>query len=490
MTQEILVNITPQETRVAVLDNGSLQEIHIERARARGLVGNIYQGEVVRVLPGMQAAFVEAGLARTAFLHASDITAGRQIAGDDPTQSDLIQHHLREQQRLQVQVIKDPIGSKGARLTTQITISSRTLVLLVDAPGVGLSARIEGADERERLKAIAGDLLGPASAHGCILRTAAEGADEATLARDWGYLQRLWQAIEKRSQTAQPATLLHADLPLKLRVLRDLMSATVERIQVDSQEALAAMREFAHAYLPDALACLQHYSGERPIFDLYAVEDEIQRALQRRVTLKSGGTLMIDQTEAMTTIDVNTGGYVGHRTLEETIFKTNLEAAQAISRQLRLRNLGGIIIVDFIDMEDAEHQRQVLRALEKGFEADHARVQISGVSPLGLVEMTRKRTRESLEHLLCSPCPQCAGRGFLKSAETLVHEIARAILREARQFETTRLLVLAPQEVVDRALGEESDSFAELETFIGKPIAFQAEPLYHAEQFDVVLMSS
>mgnify|MGYP000146601387 CR=1 FL=1 len=488
MTQEILVNITPQETRVAVLDNGSLQEMHLERSRSRGLVGNIYQGEVVRVLPGMQAAFIEAGLARTAFLHASDITAGRQVSGGSQADAALIQQCLREQQRLRVQVLKDPIGGKGARLTTQVTIPSRYMVLMVDAPGVGLSARIEGVAERERLKAIATGLLGESSPHGCILRTAAEGVDEKALARDWAFLQRLWQDIDKRSQTAQPATLLHADLPLNLRVLRDLMSASVERVRVDSNEALAGMREFAQAFLPDAVDCLEHYPGERPIFDLYAVEDEIQRALQRRVTLKSGGYLMIDQTEAMTTIDVNTGGYVGHRTLEETIFKTNLEAAQAIVRQLRLRNLGGIIIVDFIDMEDTEHQRQVLRALEKGFEQDYARTQISGVSALGLVEMTRKRTRESLEHLLCSPCPTCTGRGYLKSAETVVHEIARAILREARQFETTRLLVLAPQEVVDRALGEEGDSFAELEAFIGKPIAFQAEPLYHAEQFDVVLM--
>ena len=488
MSQEILVNLTPRETRVAVLDNGSLQEIHIERSRSRGLVGNIYQGQVSRVLPGMQAAFVDIGLERTAFLHASDIIAGHAMAGTEPEAQPPIQQRVREQQQLRVQVVKDPIGSKGARLTTQITIPSRYMVLLVDSPGVGISARIEGATERERLRELARQLMGPDGRHGCILRTAAEGVDEAALARDWAFLLRLRAAVEKRCEAAQPATLVHEDLPLMLRILRDLLSDDVERVRIDSHEGHSRMLEFSESFLPEARSRLAHYPGERPIFDLYGVEDEIQRALQSRVTLKSGGYLIIDQTEAMTTIDVNTGGYVGHRTLEETIFKTNLEAAQAIVRQLRLRNLGGIIIVDFIDMEDAEHQRQVLRALEKGLERDHARSQISGVSALGLVEMTRKRTRESLQHLLCQDCPTCGGRGYLKSAETVVHEIAREILRAARQFEVNRLLVLAAQEVVDRAIDEESESFAELETFIGRPIEFQAEPLYNAEQFDVVLM--
>ncbi len=488
MSQELLVNITPQETRVAVLDNGSVQEIHIERSRSRGLVGNIYLGEVSRVLPGMQAAFIDAGLQRTAFLHASDINAGQAVVESAPREQPPIQQLLREQQRIMVQVLKDPIGSKGARLTTQIAIPSRYLVLLVDNPGLGVSARIESNAERERLREIGLSLLGEDSPNGCILRTAAEGVSEAALTRDWAFLQRLWAAVRERAEEAQPATLLHEDLPLMLRVLRDLVGDDVERVRIDSREWHERMIAFSEAFLPDARSRLEHYPGERPIFDLYGVEDEIQRALQRRVTLKSGGYLIIDQTEALTTIDVNTGGYVGHRTLEETIFKTNLEAAQAIVRQLRLRNLGGIIIVDFIDMADAEHRRQVLRALDKSLERDHARTQISEVSALGLVEITRKRTRDSLQHQLCETCPTCSGRGYLKSAETVVHEITREILREARQFEITRLLVLASQEVVDRALEEESDSFAELEAFIGKPIEFQAEPLYNPEQFDVVLM--
>ena len=488
MSQELLVNITPQETRVAVLDNGSAQEIHIERMRSRGLVGNIYLGEVSRVLPGMQAAFIDVGLQRTAFLHASDISAGQAVIDGAPREQAPIQQLVREQQRLMVQVLKDPIGSKGARLTTQIAIPSRYLVLLVDHPGVGVSARIESAAERERLRAIGQSLTGASGAHGCILRTAAEGAAPAALERDWRFLERLWMAVRERAAEAGPATRLHEDLPLMLRVLRDLVGDDVERVRVDSREWHERMIAFSEAFLPDARARLEHYPGERPIFDLYGVEDEIQRALQRRVALKSGGYLIIDQTEALTTIDVNTGGYVGHRTLEETIFKTNLEAAQAIVRQLRLRNLGGIVIVDFIDMDDAEHRRQVLRALDKSLERDHARTQISDISALGLVEITRKRTRDSLQHQLCETCPTCGGRGHLKSAETLIHEITREILREARQFESTRLLVLAAQEVVDRALEEERDSFAELEAFVGKPIEFQAEPLYNPEQFDVVLM--
>ncbi|MEX0374117.1 ribonuclease G [Spiribacter pallidus] len=488
MSQELLVNVTPQETRVAVLDNGSLQEVHIERTRSRGLVGNIYQGQVSRVLPGMQAAFIDAGLQRTAFLHASDLRARYAAATGEGGDPPPIQQLLREQQKLMVQVVKDPIGSKGARLTTQIAIPARTMVLIAGNPGIGVSARIEAETERERLRSLAQTITAATPEDGCILRTAAEGADQAALQRDWDFLQRLWADIRRRAEHAQPATLLHEDLPLVLRILRDLVGEEVERVRVDSREWHERMIDFSEAFLPDAGSRLEHYPGERPIFDLYGVEDEIQRALQRRVQLKSGGYLIIDQTEALTTIDVNTGGYVGHRTLEETIFKTNLEAAQTIVRQLRLRNLGGIIIVDFIDMEDAEHQRQVLRALSKGLERDHARTQVSAISSLGLVEITRKRIRESLQHQLCEVCPTCAGRGYLKSAETVCHEVTREILREARQFEFSRLLVLAAQEVVDRALEEEGDGFAELEAFIGKPIEFQAEPLYNPEQFDVVLM--
>jgi len=435
---------------VAILDNGSLQEIHLERARTRGLVGNIYLGKVSRVLPGMQAAFVDAGLQRTAFLHASDISAGEAVARGEPLEQPPIQRLVREQQTLMVQVLKDPLGSKGARLTTQIAIPSRYLVFLANNPGVGVSARIDDAAERERLREIGARLTGDAACHGCIIRTASEDIPEAVLAREWGFLNRLWDAIGERADTAMAPALLHEDLPLMLRVLRDIVDDSIERVRIDSREWYDRMVEFCRHFLPGTEAKLEHYPGERPIFDLYGVEDEIQRALQRRVNLKSGGYLVIDQTEALTVIDVNTGGYVGHRTLEETIFKTNLEAAQAIVRQLRLRNIGGIIIVDFIDMADATHRQQVLRALEKYLQRDHARTQLGDISSLGLVEITRKRTRDSLQHLLCESCPVCNGRGYLKSAETVVHEIAREILRESRQFEMTRFRVLAGHEVVDR----------------------------------------
>lgn len=491
MAQEILINVTPRETRVAFVENGVLQEVAIERERRRGLVGNVYVGKVVRVLPGMQAAFIDAGLARTAFLHANDIILpppGAEELVAAPRRSENISDLLTEQQRVLVQVVKDPIGSKGARLTTNITIPSRYLVLLPHQPSVGVSARIEDEAERNRLKEIGLSFLADGDENGYIVRTAAEQASEEALRADRDFLRKLWESIRRRAEQAQPGTLVHEDLPLALRSMRDLAAGEVEKIRIDSRENYQRLLGFCEQFLPEIASTIEYYPGERPIFDLYGVEDELQKALERKVNLKSGGYLIIDQTEAMTTIDVNTGAYVGHRTLEETIFKTNLEAAQAIARQVRLRNLGGIIIIDFIDMTEAEHKRQVLRALEKALERDHAKTQISGVSALGLVEMTRKRTRESLEHILCAPCPTCMGRGTLKTAETVCYEIFREILRAARQFEAKQLLVLAAQEVVDVLLDEESASVAQLEEFIGRPIKLQAESLYTQEQFDVVLM--
>lgn len=489
MVQEILINVTPRETRVAYVENGVLQEVSIERERRRGLVGNIYVGRVVRVLPGMQAAFVDAGLARTAFLHVNDIIQPPPGAEGPPLRrSDNISDLLTEQQRVLVQVVKDPIGSKGARLTTNITVPSRYLVLLPHQPSVGVSARIEDEDERNRLRSIAQTFLEEGDDNGYIVRTAAEQASAEALEADRDFLRKLWDSIRRRAELAQPGTLVHEDLPLALRSMRDLVASEVEKIRIDSRENYQRLLAFCEQFLPEIAPRIEYYPGERPIFDLYGVEDELQKSLERKVVLKSGGYLIIDQTEAMTTIDVNTGAYVGHRTLEETIFKTNLEAAQAIARQIRLRNLGGIIILDFIDMVEEEHKRQVLRALEKALERDHAKTQISGVSPLGLVEMTRKRTRESLEHILCQPCPTCMGRGSLKTAETVCYEIFREIMRAARQFEAKQLLVLASQEVVDLMLDEESTTVAQLEEFIGRSIKLQPEPLYTQEQFDVVLM--
>ena len=487
MSEEILVNVTPRETRVALVENGVLQEVFVERARRRGLVGNIYKGVVTRVLPGMQAAFVDVGLDRAAFLHASDIA----VADDDGAgerRADSITQLLHEGQERLVQVIKDPLGTKGARLTTHITIPSRCLVLMPGAHNVGVSQRIEDETERQRVKEIVTDAMEPGESHGYIVRTAAEGADAETLRADMTFLRKLWLSIQERAVRAAPQSIVHEDLPLVLRILRDMVGTAVEKVRIDSRETFQRVTPFVEEFIPELAAQLEYYPGERPVFDLYGVEDEIQKSLERKVQLKSGGYLIIDQTEAMTTIDVNTGAYVGHRNLEETIFKTNLEAAQAIVRQLRLRNLGGIIIIDFIDMSQEDHKRQVLRALEKSLERDHAKTHISEVSSLGLVQMTRKRTRESLEHILCEPCPTCGGRGSIKTAETVCYEIFREILREARQFDAEKLMVLAAQEVVDLLLDEESTSLAELEAFIGKPIQLQVEALYTQEQYDVVLM--
>jgi ribonuclease G len=489
MTVDLLVNVTPQETRVALVENGMLQEVFIERTRRRGLVGNIYKGVVSRVLPGMQAAFVDIGLEKAAFLHASDIAVAVDEENMEPTGTgDSITRLLREGQKILVQVIKDPLGTKGARLTTHITIPSRYLVFMPEVRNVGVSQRIEDEAERQRLRECVIAARGDDNSGGFILRTAAEGAGEDAIASDLRFLQRLWSSIQERIEPAGAGDVVHEDLPLVLRVLRDISDADVEKLRIDSRETFQRVEHFVSQFTPELAGKLEYYPGERPIFDLYSVDDEIQKALDRKVQLKSGGHLVIDQTEAMTTIDVNTGAYVGHRNLEETIFKTNLEAAQAIVRHLRLRNLGGIIIVDFIDMQTEEHKRQVLRALEKHIERNHANCHISEISNLGLVQMTRKRTRESLEHVLCETCPTCGGRASVKTAETVCYEIFREILREARQFDAQQLLVLASQEVVDLLLDEESTSLAELEAFIDKPIKFQVEALYTQEQFDVVLL--
>jgi ribonuclease G len=484
LSEEILVNVTPPETRVAVVENGVVQEIIIERADRCGLVGNVYKGRICRVLPGMQAAFVDIGLERAAFLHTSDI-----VGAEGEPRGEHIYELVQEGDGIVVQVVKDPLGTKGARLTTNISIPSRYLVFMPTLSATGVSQKIEDEEERKRLRDILQRFVDSDGGEGgFIARTAAEGIAEESLNKDMAFLSKLWRGIKERCRLADGRGLIHDDLPLALRALRDLVGPEVERVRVDSRSTMERARSFAAKYIPEIEGRIEYYHGERPLFDLYGVEDEIQKALQRKVQLKSGGHLVIDQTEAMTTIDVNTGAFVGHRNLEETIFKTNLEAAQAICRQLRLRNLGGIIIIDFIDMTEEEHKRQVLRALEKCLAKDHAKTHITQVSSLGLVEMTRKRTRESLEHVLCEPCPCCGGRGTVKTAETTCFEIFREILREARQFDVETLLVLASQEVIDRLVDEESGHLAELEEFIGKPIRLQAEALYTQEQYDVVLI--
>ena len=487
MSEEILINVTPPETRVAVVENGVPQEILIERESKRGLVGNIYKGKICRVLPGMQAAFVNIGLDRAAFLHASAINSGTTLP--DVEKTDRISALVNEGDSIIVQVVKDPIGSKGARLTTNISIPSRYLVYIPKLKNIGISQKIEDENERLRLKNILQALSEELpSDGGYIARTAAESASKEALKSDVMFLQRLWTSIEDKKHSNKDSRLIHEDMPLAKRALRDLIGPSVEKVRIDSKSTYKSAVKFINKLIPDIDIQVEYYPGERPIFDLYGVEDAIQKALNHKVDLKSGGYLVIDQTEAMTTIDVNTGAFVGHRNLEETIFKTNLEAAQGISRQLRLRNLGGIIIIDFIDMQEEEHKRQVLRALEKALAKDHAKTSITEVSSLGLVEMTRKRTRVSLEQTLCQPCPCCSGRGTLKTPETTCYEIFREILRESRQYDAEQLLVIASPDVIDLLLDEESDNLAELEQFIKKPVRLQSESMYNQEQYDVVLM--
>jgi ribonuclease G len=500
VSEEILINITPQETRVAVVENGVLQEVHLERTRTRGIVGNIYQGRVVRILPGMQAAFVDIGIDRTAFLHALDVKPdgnGTAVAGLSESQTEHpdtlherpIHELLRENQEVVVQVVKDPIGTKGARLTMQLTLPARYLVYLPDGRHIGISQKIADEAGRERLRDLVKSAVAEGGAEGgYIVRTLAEAAAEDEIETDIRYLKRAWDVCQQRIQTAVAPSLIHEDLPLALRAMRDLVRGNVEKIRIDSRETFLKARDFGIEFIPEIAERIEYYPGERPIFDLYSVEDEIQKALERKVPLKSGGYLIIDQTEAMTTIDVNTGAYVGRKNLEETLFKTNLEAAQTIARQLRLRNLGGMIIVDFIDMTELEHRRQVLRALEKALLRDRTKVYMTDMSALGLVELTRKRTRESLEHVLCQPCPVCQGRGMVKSAQTVCYEIFREILREARAFDANQYLVLASQIVIDLLLDEEATSLVQLQEFIGKPIQLKVEATYTQEQYDVVLM--
>jgi ribonuclease G len=487
--EEILINITPQETRVAIIENGTLQEVSIERQSSRGIVGNIYKGKVNRVLPGMEAAFVDIGLEKAGFLHVSDIDIG-SANGNGDEEGDVrpaINELLHESQTLLVQVVKDPMGTKGSRLTTSISVPSRYLVYMPNSSNVGVSVKIEDEAERERLKNLLQACRAENQIGGCIIRTAAEGVDEKELQRDMSFLSKLWGSLLESAEEVQSGTIIHEDLPLSIRTLRDMVGVDTNLVKVDSRETFQKMNAFAERYIPDLPTRIEHYPGDRPLFDLYNIDDELQRALARQVGLKSGGYLIIDQTEAMTTIDINTGAFVGHQNLEETIFKTNMEASQAIARQLRLRNLGGIIIIDFIDMERDDHKRQVLNSLQKYLDKDHAKTQVCEVSPLGLVEMTRKRTRESLEHVLCEPCKICHGRGSLKTTETVCYEIFREILREARFYdEAQQLLVMANQDVVDRLLDEEAANLAELETFVKIPVKLQVEAHLSQESYDVV----
>ena len=520
MSQDILINWAPQETRVAVVEQGAVQEVHIERTLERGLVGNIYLGKVSRVLPGMQSAFIDIGLDRAAFLHVADLMpnivakhaaprdrlAPEAVRPDAPANGTAdasqspkvlapdavlpIERQIFEGQALMVQVLKDPIGTKGARLTAQISIAGRLLVFLPQDQHIGVSQKIPAA-QREALRLRVQSLAQPTDGSapgGFILRTNAEDATDQELVDDIGYLRKTWQRI-KEAATKQPAaSLLHEDLNLMQRVLRDLVGSHTQSIRIDSKEQCGFLHAFAAEYMPDTVAKLALYTGERPIFDLFNIDEDIARALSRRVDLKSGGYLVIDQTEALTTVDVNTGGYVGARNFDDTIYRTNLEAAQAIARQLRLRNLGGIVIVDFIDMVREGHQESVLSEFRKQLARDRVKNMIGGFSQLGLVEMTRKRTRESLAQMLSEPCAACSGKGLVKTARSVCYDVLREILREARAFNPREFRVVAAPQVIELFLDEERLHLAGLSDFIGKPISLQSEGSMTQEQYDIVLL--
>ena len=516
------------ESRVAVLDNGVLGEIYIERHHKLGLVGNIYLGTVVRVLPGMQAAFVDIGQSRTAFLHVNDMQREPRPVSEsknstsentdnerplEPTADDLsvtppvvsahstevvavtkslIQHRLHEGQRILVQVTKDQLGSKGARLTTNISLPSRYLVYLPSSDHIGISQRIDGEEERTRLKTELASLMQTVNLQGgLIARTAAERVPVNKLEEDIYYLLQLWRTICARRQETKPnqsSELIYQELSLPLRSIRDLVHADTEKVVIDNAQIYEQVRYFAKEFVPFVYDRIVHYTAEPSLFDVHRVEDDLRDALKRRVDLKSGGYLIIDQTEAMTTIDVNTGSFVGGRSLEDTVYKTNLEATHAIARQLRLRNLGGIIILDFIDMLEQQHKDDILESLQAQLAQDYAKTKITQVSELGLVEMTRKRTRESLGQQLCEPCSTCQGRGFVKTAETVCFEIFREIMRCARTYNSPKkFTVVAHAAVIDLLLTSESDTVADLEYLLGRVITFEVENLYTQEQYDIVL---
>lgn len=496
MQQDILINWSPQETRVAVIEQGEVQELHVERTLERGRVGNVYLGKVVRVLPGMQSAFIDIGLERSAFLHVADVWHKQDSDGASRADASRltqrtgapvvpIEKQVFEGQALMVQVIKDPLGSKGARLSTQISIAGRQLVFLPQDDHIGISQKIDPhlrESLRNRVRGLAGE------GAGFILRTNAEDASDDDLAEDIAYLRKTWQGIRQAATRLPAGSLLYEDLNLMQRVLRDMASPDTQSICIDSREQYESLQQFGAEYMPQLVGKLQHYRGERPIFDLYAVDEEIAKALMRRVELKSGGYLIIDQTEALTTVDVNTGAFVGARNFEETIFKTNLEAAQAVARQLRLRNLGGIIVLDFIDMNRSDHQSAVLTELGKQLARDRVKTMIGQFSALGLLEMTRKRTRESLAQMLCEPCGVCQGRGIVKTPRTVVYDILREILREARQFNPREFRIVANASVIDLLIDEESNHLAGLSDFIAKPISLQTEPGLSSEQYDIALL--
>lgn len=492
MSETLLVNMRSQETRIVALTNGVVQDIHIERGARRGIVGNLYLGKVVRVLEAMQAAFVDFGAERTGLIHVSDLAAEASHRPLRTVRNEAaIQHRLHDGQKLVVQVSRDPLGSKGARLTTSLSLPSRCLVFLPGAKQLSVSQRIADSGERTRLLLLLQECLaaeGVAGDGGYILRTAAEGAGRDELRADIRFLKRLWSAVQRRSQAATGPQLLYEEMPLHLRAARDLAVPQLKRILVDHPSAYQSLQAFCEDYVPELADKLEHYTGVQPLLDKYGAEQEVQAALEPRVELDCGGYLVIEQTEAMVTIDVNTGSYVGRAQQDEVIFRTNMEAATILARQLRLRNLGGIIVVDFIDMPDPEHRRQLQIALQDALQRDPVRTTFNGMSELGLVVMTRKRSGESLQHTLCVACPVCQGSGVLKSARTVCYDIFRQISRVVAGSDSGELLVVAAQSVVNLLQGDEAVNLAELEAKSGIAISVRPEPSYAQDHFDIAML--
>lgn len=486
MAEEIFINVARNETRVGVVEQGLLQEVFIERGDAPSTVGNMYKGKVVRILPGMQSAFLDIGQDKAAFMHVTDLIDGHDMFDKSPKEEHpAIRDLLHDGQELMVQVTKEPIGTKGARITSNMSMASRYLVYLPGSRHIGISQKIEDEEERGRLRDILDSIAEPDE--GFIVRTAAENASEDDIVKDAGYLRAKWQSVKESGNEASSPSLVYEDLPLPLRVMRDIINNETTSIRVDDLETHGIMHRFLADYIPEKLECLDAAAPGENLFDLHQLDDQIEAALDQKVPLKSGGYLIIDQTEAMTTVDVNTGAFVGRKDLEETIYRTNLEAAAAIPRQLRLRNIGGIVIIDFIDMINDEHKRQVLRMLEKGQASDRVKCNITQISELGLVEMTRKRSYGSLLKMMCEPCEVCNGRGFIKSAESVCLEIFKEIQRMADRVVGKQCLIMASQAVVDRLIDEQADNVRELARLLETSIAYQVEPGYTQEQYDIVV---
>ncbi len=510
MAKDIIINATSNESRVAIMDNGSVSEIYIERVKNKGVAGNIYRGKVVKVLPGMQSAFVDIGLNKAAFLHVADVYISDsehfsimedRVANeiDDSMDTDEngeikekvfvpIEDLLQENQEIVVQVAKEPIGQKGARITTHLTIPGRYLVLMPTYDHVGVSRKIESEEERNRLKEILTSLK-PENV-GLIARTVSEGSDKEELAKDLDYLMRIWSKTQKSSKQGRVPDLIYEDLDLIYRILRDMTNDDVKTIIIDNKSTYMKMKSFIREYLPDLNVSLQLYENDMPIFDYYNIEIEINRLLDRRVWLKSGGYIVIDQAEALTVIDVNTGRYVGKRNFDETVLKTNLEAAREIATQLRLRNLGGIIIVDFIDMEKDDHKEKVLKTLENELKNDRAKATVVNISPLGLFEITRKRVQDSLTKTLSEPCPYCEGRGLVKSKVTTCYDILREVRRIAPYFNNKRIFVEAHSDVVDNILNDEKESIDEIELTYNISIEIKPNDRCHLEHYEVIPMET